>query len=36
MTVMDKICGWEDEEKQEGSTFAACMWIYTKEVLTSG
>ena len=28
--VMDKICGWEDEEKWVGSKFAACMWIYTK------
>ena len=35
MTVMDKICGWEDEETR-GSKFAACMWIYTKGVLTSG
>ena len=34
MTVMDKICGWEDEDKWVGSEFAACMWIYTKEVLT--
>ena len=30
MTVMDKISGWEDEEKWVGSKFAACMWIYTK------
>ena len=35
-TVMDKIHGWKDEEKWVGSTFAACMWINTKEVLTRG
>ena len=34
MTVMDKISGWEDEEKWVGSKFGACMWIYTKRVLT--
>ena len=34
MTVMDKICGWTDEEEWEGSKFAACMWIHTKTVLT--
>ena len=33
-TVMDKIQGWTDEEKWVGSKFAACMWIYTKTVLT--
>ena len=27
MTVMDKISGWEDEERWVGSKFAACMWI---------
>ena len=32
MAVMDKICGWTDEEKCVGSKFAACMWIYTKGV----
>ena len=36
MTVMDRICGREDEEQWLGSKFAACVWIYTKEVLTSG
>ena len=36
MTIMDAIHGWEDEEKRVGSQFAACMWIYTKEVLTRG
>ena len=36
MTIMDEICGWEDQEKRVGSNFAACMWIYTKEVLTRG
>ena len=25
MTVMDKICGWTDEDKWVGSNFAACM-----------
>ena len=30
MTVMDNICGWEDEERLR-SKFAACMWIYTKK-----
>ena len=34
MTTMDEIYGWEDEEKRVGSKFAACMWIYTTEVLT--
>ena len=34
MTVMDKIHGWIDEEKWVGSKFAACMWIYTKVLLT--
>ena len=36
MTIMDKICESEDEEKRVGSKFAACMWIYTNEVLTRG
>ena len=36
MTLMDKIRGWEDEESWVGSTFAACMWICTKEALTGG
>ena len=36
MTIMDAIYGWEDQEKRVGSKFAACMWIYTKEVLTRG
>ena len=31
---MDKIYGWEDEEKCVGSQFAACMWIYIRGVLT--
>ena len=26
----------KDDEKRVGSKFAACMWIYTKEVLTRG
>ena len=26
----------KDDEKRVGSKFAACMWIYTKEVLTKG
>ena len=34
MTIMDEIYGWENEEKRVG--FAACMWIYTQEVLTRG
>ena len=34
ITVMDKICGWEDEEKCVGSKFAECMWVYIKGVLT--
>ena len=33
MTVMDKIDGWEEEEKWVGSRFAACMWIYITAVL---
>ena len=33
MTVMDKICGWGDEQQWIGSLFAACMWIQTKAVL---
>ena len=36
MTLMDKINGWEDEERWVGSKFAAYMWIYTKEALTGG
>ena len=36
MTVMDKICGWGEEEKWVGSLFAACMWMYTKHVLCDG
>ena len=36
MTIMDEICGWKDEERRVGSKFAACMWIYTKEVLATG
>ena len=32
--TVDKICGWEDEEKWVGSKFAACMWICMKGVLT--
>ena len=36
MTMMDNINGKEDEERWVGSKFAACMWIYTKEVLTGG
>ena len=35
MTVIDKVEGW-NEEKWVGSKFAACMWIYTKRVLTGG
>ena len=34
MTALDKILGWIDEERWVGSKFAACMWIYTKGVLT--
>ena len=34
MTMMDKINGWEDEEKWVGSKFATCMWIYTRRALT--
>ena len=34
MVVMDKIHGWSDEEKWVGSKLAACMWLYTKMVLT--
>ena len=36
VTVMDKICGLEDDEKRVGSKFTACKWIHTKEVLTGG
>ena len=34
--VMDKICGWSEEENWVGSLFAACMWMYTKHVLCDG
>ena len=34
MILMDKINGWEDEEKWVGSKFATCMWIYTRRALT--
>ena len=34
LTLMDKMRGWEDEEKRVGSKFATCMWIYTKKALT--
>ena len=30
MALMDKIQGWEDEEKRAGSKFAGCMWIHNK------
>ena len=36
MRIRDEIRGWEDEEKGVGSKFAACMWVYIKEVLTRG
>ena len=36
MTLMDKIRGWEDEERWIVSKFAACMWICTEEALTGG
>ena len=36
MTVLDKICGWGEEENWVGSLFAACMWVYTKHVLCDG
>ena len=35
MPLMDKIRGWEDEEKRVGSKFATCMWNCTKKALTS-
>ena len=35
MVVMDKIHGWTDEEKWVGSRFEACMWLYTKMVLSA-
>ena len=35
MNSMEKIRGWEDEERWVGSQFAVCMWIYTKEALHS-
>ena len=31
-TVMDNICGWEEEQKWEGSFFAVCMWFNTEGV----
>ena len=34
VAVMDKICGWTDEEKCVGFNFAACMWICTEGVPT--
>ena len=30
-TIMDRIQGWDDEDKRVGSKFAACMCIYTKK-----
>ena len=33
MTMMDKIDGWEDEEKRVGSKLGACMF-YTTKALT--
>ena len=36
IAVVDKIEGWEEEEKWVGSRFAACMWIYTEAVLCDG
>ena len=33
MTMMDKIEGWEEEERRVGSEFATCMWIYTKKII---
>ena len=33
---MDKIYGWDDEEKRMGSKFEVCMWVCTKEALTKG
>ena len=36
MAVVDKIEGWEEEEKWVGSRFAACMWIYTEAVICNG
>ena len=36
MAIMDAIYRWEHEERRVGSKFAACMWLYTKEVLTRG
>ena len=35
MTVMEKVEGW-NEEKWVGSSFAACMWNYSKAVLCDG
>ena len=34
MTLMDKIQGWEEQEKRLGFQFATCMWIYTKKAMT--
>ena len=36
MTLKDKIRAWGDEGSWAGSTFAVCVWIYTKEALTGG
>ena len=36
MTLMDKIRGWEDEERWVEPQFATCMWIYIKEAWTKG
>ena len=33
MTVMDKICGWREEQQWIGSFFPACIWIHTEAVL---
>ena len=35
MTLVDKVGRWSDE-KWVGSNLAACMWIYTKAVLSNG
>ena len=35
MTMMEKIRGWEEEERTVGSKLATCIiWIYTKKALT--
>ena len=36
LLLMDKTCGWGEEEKWVGSIFAACMWVYSKCVLYDG